>query len=98
MSTLFFYLIIGLFIAMIFLNVYFRMKVLKVYKKLIQNKVQFDSSHIFNPKKMEREILPLYPEQREDILLFSSHITYSIKMACILIFLITTAGLLLKRM
>lgn len=98
MSTLLFYLIIGLFVAMIFVNVYFRMKVLKVYKTLVKNRVQFDSSHIFNPKKMESEILPRYPKFKDEILLFSSHITYSIKIACVLIILIVLAGLMLKNM
>jgi len=82
---------------MLFLNVYFRAKVLKVYKTLVQNKVQFDSSHILNPKKMELEILPKYPKHREDILTFVSHIKFSIRIACILIVLITIAGLILKR-
>jgi len=98
MSEILIYLIIGLFVAMLFLNVYFRAKVLKVYKTLVQNEVQFDSSHIFSPKKMEKEVLPKYPKHKDDILLFVSHIQYSIKMACVLIVLITAAGFILKRM
>lgn len=97
MAQLLIYLVIGLFVAMLFLNVYFRAKVLKVYKRLVQNEVQFDSSHVFNQKKMEREVLAKYPQHREDILLFVSHITYSIKMASLLIVLITIAGMILKR-
>jgi len=90
------YLVIGLFVAMLFLNVYFRAKVLKVYKRLVNNEVQFDSSHIFNSAKMEKEVLSKYPSHREDILLFVSHITYSIKIASVLIVLITIAGMILK--
>ncbi len=97
MSQLLIYLVIGLFVAMIFLNVYFRMKVLKVYKKLVQNEVQFDNSHIFSPSKMESEILPRYPKHKDDILLFVSHIKYSLKMASVLIVLIFAAGLILNR-
>ncbi len=97
MSQLLIYLVIGLFVAMIFLNVYFRMKVLKVYKKLVQNEVQFDNSHIFSPKKMKSEILPRYPKHKDDILLFVSHIKYSLKMASVLILLIFVAGLILNR-
>ena len=86
------FLVIGLFIAMLFVNVYFRVKVLKTYKKLIKNRVEFGASHIFNRKKMEEEILPRYPKHREDILDFVNHIRYSMNMASVLIALITLFG------
>jgi hypothetical protein len=85
-------LVIGLFVAMLFLNVYFRVKVFKVYRVLVQNKVEFDASHIFNPMKMEEEILPRYPNQKEEILAFSRYLRYSIKMASVLVGLITLFG------
>ncbi len=88
-------LIIGLFVAMLFVNVYFRVKVLKSYKRLVQNRVQFDTAHIFNPKKMEAEILPKYPHMKKDILDFSNNIRYTIKMATVLIVLITAFGAVL---
>ena len=50
--------VIGLFIAMLFLNVYFRVRVLKVYKILVQNEVQFGAKHIFNKEKMQADIIP----------------------------------------
>jgi hypothetical protein len=87
--------IVGLFIAMLFVNVYFRAKVLKTYGRLVKNRVEFGPAHIFNRKKMEEEILPKYPNQRQDILDFSNHMQYSIKMASVLIALITAMGALL---
>ncbi len=87
--------VIGLFVAMLFLNVYFRVKVMKAYKKLVQKNVDFGPSHIFNKEKMEKEILPLYPDAKEDILIFTSHIRYSMKMASVLVFLITLFGAIL---
>lgn len=87
--------IVGLFIAMLFVNVYFRAKVLKTYGRLVKNRVEFGAAHIFNRKKMEEEILPKYPNQRQDILDFSNHMQYSIKMASVLIALITAMGALL---
>jgi len=84
--------VIGLFIAMLFVNVYFRVRVLKVYKKLIQNEVEFGADHIFNPKKMETEIYPKYPQHEEDIRTFVNHMRYSIKMASVLALLITIFG------
>ena len=89
------FLIIGLFVAMLFVNVYFRAKVLKTYKRLVQNRVEFGAVHLFNRKKMEEEILPKYPLMRQDILDFSNHMQYSIKMASVLIVLITAFGAVL---
>jgi hypothetical protein len=87
--------IIGLFIAMLFVNVYFRAKVLKTYGVLTRNRVEFGAAHIFNRKKLEEEILPRYPKFREEILAFVHHIHYSIRMASVLIALITAFGAVL---
>ena len=85
-------LVIALFIAMLFLNLYFRVKVFRTYKKLVQNEVEFNASHLFNPKKMEQEVYPKYPDMKEDIETFANHIKYSMRMATVLIALITLFG------
>lgn len=87
--------IIGLFLAMLFVNLYFRYRVLKTYRKLVQNRVEFGARHLFNPQKMEAEIYPKYPHMREDIQVFSRHMRFSIRMASVLIFLITLFGAVL---
>ncbi|MFK8104548.1 MAG: hypothetical protein AB8G15_18635 [Saprospiraceae bacterium] len=92
MYTVLVFLIFGLFAAMLFLNVYFRVKVFKVYKKLVQNRVEFDASHIFNRQKMEAEIYPRYPQHKEDIATFVQHMQYSIRMATVLTTIITMLG------
>lgn len=80
---------------MLFLNVYFRAKVLKSYKVLVQNRVEFETKHLLNPQKMKEEVLPKYPEFRDEIETFSNHIRYSLKMATVLIVLITLFGAVL---
>ncbi len=98
MSNTLTFLIIGIFVALLFLNVYFRVKVFKVYKTLVQNRVEFDSSHVFNKTKLEREVLPKYPNSKADILLFIGHIKNSILIAIVLILLITLMGVILKNL
>ena len=88
-------LVIGLFIAMLFVNVYFRVRVLKVYKILVQNEVQFGAKHVFNKEKMQAEVFPKHPDQKENIEIFVRHIQYSIRMATVLIGLITLFGAIL---
>lgn len=82
----------SLFAAMLFLNVYFRVRVFKVYKKLVQNEVEFGASHIFNKERMEAEIISKYPHMRAEIETFVRHMQYSIRMATVLIALITVFG------
>ena len=47
--------VIGLFVAMLFVNVYFRVKVLKSYRKLIKARVEFGAAHLFNKEKNKQE-------------------------------------------
>ncbi len=88
-------LVLGLFVAMLFVNFYFRWKVIKIYQRLVQQKVDFNAEHIFNPKKLEREVLPNHPQSAEDIKTFISYMKFSFKMAAILIVLITAFGAIL---
>lgn len=80
---------------MLFLNIYFRMKVFKVYKVLVENKVEFDAKHLFNKKKMQEEVYPKYPNMIAEIETFTNHISYSIKMATVLTTLITAFAAIL---
>ena len=43
--------VLGLFAAMLFVNVYFRVRVLKTYKILVQNEVEFGASQSSNNYK-----------------------------------------------
>lgn len=95
MYTLLLIIIGGLFVAMLFVNLYFRAKVLKVYGILVRNKVEFGAAHIFNRQKLEEEILPRYPQFRNEIESFVRHMRYSIKMATVLLTLITAFGAVL---
>ncbi len=87
--------VLALFAAMLFLNLYFRIRVWKTYRKLVDNRVEFGAAHIFNRQKMEDEIYPLYPDMRGDIEVFVRHLRYSIRMATVLIALITIFGAIL---
>ncbi len=95
MYTVLITIIIGLFVAMLFVNVYFRVKVLKNYKVLVQNKVEFGAAHLFSREKLETEILPKYPHLKTEIESFIANMRYSLRMASVLILLITAFGAVL---
>lgn len=92
MLELLIFIVGALFLALLFLNLYFRIKVLKSYKILVQNKVEFEASHFFNPKKMKAEIISRYPHLEKEITTFVRHIQYSIKLASVFLLLITIFG------
>ena len=85
----------GLFAAMLFLNIYIRVKAFKYYRRLVDARVEFGAAHIFNKAKMAAEIYPKYPQHREDIDNFVGHIRKSLNIASILILLITVFGAIL---
>ena len=87
--------IIGLFLALLALNIYFRIRVLKHYKYLVQNKVQFNAMDIFNQKKIDEEIVSKYPQHKEHILAFTGNIRRSVNIAVLFVVLIACAGAVL---
>lgn len=86
--------VIGLFVAMLFLQLYFRIKVLKIYKRLIGNRVQFTIHDVFNLDK-RRAVQVNYPDSAEDIESFATYLRRAIRMATILLVLITIFGAIL---
>ena len=97
MYSIFFFAIIAVFVAMLFLNIYFRVKVFKVYKYLVQNEVDFGVSHFLSDEKMEAEVISRYPQHEGQIRLFVALIRRSITMASILIVLILAIGYVLMK-
>ncbi len=85
----------GLFAALLFVNLYFRMKVLKAYRKLVSRNVEFEARHVFQKQKLESDILPRYPESRNEILDFVNNLRFSIRMATVLVTVITAIGAIL---
>ena len=84
--------VIALFLAMLFVNLYFRAKVLRAYRILVQGRVDFTAGQIMSRKRMEAEVVPAYPEQAQAIRDFSNYLRRSIRMATVLLLLITLFG------
>jgi hypothetical protein len=81
-----------LFLALLVLNVYFRVRVLKAYKVLVQNKIEFNFSQVLNDKRMHDEVLAKYPGYSVQILDFVQNMKRSIRMATVLLVCITLIG------
>jgi hypothetical protein len=85
--------------SLLLLVLYFRVKVLRAYHVLLNNRVVFDKSHIFDRQKLEAEILPRYPQQRKEILDFVGGINFSMRCVFWLVAIVTicAAGLIFLR-
>ncbi|CAH1000750.1 hypothetical protein LEM8419_01866 [Neolewinella maritima] len=90
-----FVVIVALFLAMLFVNLYFRAKVLRAYRVLVQTDVDFTAAQILNRQRMEEEVVPAYPQQAQAIRDFGNYLRRSIRMATVLLLLITCFGALL---
>jgi uncharacterized radical SAM superfamily protein len=87
--------IAGLFIALLFLNIFFRVKVIKVYKNLIKNRVEFNSMDIFKPESSMKEVYSKFPASVSDIKSFIHYIRLSVGIAILIVLCITLLGLVL---
>ncbi len=84
--------VIILFVAMLGVNLYFRAKVLRAYRVLVRNRVDFTPGQIFSTLRVEDEIIPKYPDQAGSIRDFSRYLRHSIQMTTVLMALITAFG------
>lgn len=84
--------VIVLFMAMLFLNLYFRAKVLRAYRILVRGRVAFTAAQIMSAQRTEEEIIPEYPDYAGAIRDFGGYLRRSIRMATVLLFLITLFG------
>ncbi len=89
--------VIGLFLALLFLNIYFRVKVFKHYKYLVENKIEFKAKHILDKDKMESEVLPYYPEHAHEINAFAKHIRNSVMLAAGILLVISLLGVIINK-
>ncbi|PHK97325.1 hypothetical protein CGL56_16090 [Neolewinella marina] len=84
--------VIALFVAMLFVNLYFRAKVLRAYRELVQTNVDFTAAQILSQRRMEEEVVTAYPVHATAIRDFGNYLRRSIRMASVLLVLITLFG------
>jgi hypothetical protein len=88
--------IIIIFICMLFLNVYFRVKVFKHYKVLVENRVDISVKDLLDVTKIKNEVAPKYPHLADHIVAFSTNIRNSILIVFGLLILIIIGWAILK--
>ena len=66
-----------LFAGFVLLNLYFRVKVLRSYRKLSRSGVDFAASAIFSPTQMQA-VINRYPAHKAELVQFSKYLRYSV--------------------
>jgi len=85
------------FLGILLLNLYMRVKVLKYYRMLTKDRVDFSIKQMMSEKLLKEEVLPKYPKHKETILKFSRNVKRSMAYASIILMLIIYLGITLIR-
>ncbi len=89
--------VIAAVLCVLVLNFYFRIRVFKAYKYLVQNRIEFDTFDVFRQSKID-EVVQRYPKHKDGILDFMNNIRRSVRLASLLILLITAFASILMFM
>ena len=71
----------SIFLVLLVVNLYFRIKILKIYQRLVQGEVDFPPSYVLNKQKLTEDIIPKYPDYKDDILGLHKHLRISLGIA-----------------
>ena len=85
-----------LFAGFFALNVYFRLRIFKHYRVLIQHRIEFGTAEIFSDEKM-RGVIARHPMQRDAITKFCMNMRLTMWMATVFVILVIILGFVLLR-
>ena len=85
------------FLGLLFINIYFRVKVFKYYKILVDNRVDIEVKDLLDIQKIKNIVVPKYPHLETEILAFVNNIRRSVILAFILLVLIALGWSILYR-
>ncbi len=85
-----------MFVGLFVINIYFRAKVMKAYKYLIQNDIKFSAMDVLSKSKLKNKVLPSYPQHTAQINNFVSLMRRSLTLSLGVIVLIIVIGLVVQ--
>lgn len=91
-----YFLVVGLVGALLIVNFVFRARLLKLYRILVNARVDFQAKHIFDKSLMEKEIISKHPNMAKELRSFSQQIRNSIYIAAAIVVLITVLATVLS--
>jgi len=90
-------LIIVLFGAMLVLNLYFRLKVMRSYRNMVRAGVQAKARDLLSSDALETIVIPAHKESEKEIRTFVKHLKNGFRMTSVLLGLVVLFGYILMR-
>lgn len=91
------YLVLGLFGVLLIANVYFRYKVMRSYRKMVQAGVQAKAGELMNSKTLEEKIIPAHPQSEAIIREYVGALKNGFRLAIGLLALVLIFGYILMK-
>ena len=90
---------IGTFGFLLVANIFFRIKTFRTFKKLAEQGVSFGKEHVFDPQRMNTEIIARHPQHKKLIQehVSSMKLSMNISMLCMVVLTICGAILMYYR-
>jgi hypothetical protein len=85
-----------MFAGFFLLNVYFRVKVFRHYRVLMNNKIEFNAGDIFSDERMQA-VIARHPQMRESITMFCRNMRRTMWMATVFVILVIILGFVLLK-
>ena len=83
------------FIALFVLNIVYRVRLMKMFKRISSLKLPFQLQHLWQKKQLVDEVITFYPEHEAFIWLFWRTLRQAIMIAIILLLTIILCGLII---
>ncbi|MEZ4912213.1 MAG: hypothetical protein R2774_15300 [Saprospiraceae bacterium] len=90
------YLVMAFVLALLIVNVIFRVRVMKYYKEMVKHHIDFDPLAVFSKNRLQNEVYDKYPQHSVLIQTFVYNIKLSIAIALGLILLLALLAIILK--
>lgn len=84
--------IVVLFVILLGLNIYFKANILKAYKMLLNNNVDFSIGQLLNKNKLHQQVLPKYPAYKAQITTLASKLKFAVVFAITIILVLILLG------
>jgi hypothetical protein len=83
---------IVVFALLLLINVFFRIKTFRTFKKLADLGISFGKAHLFDKDKLNQEIISKYPNHRKLILSHVNSMKLSLRLSTLCMAVLTICG------
>lgn len=91
------YILIALFVCMLIVNMYFRLKVMRAYRDMVRSGVEIRARDLLNSETLETKVIPANKKHEKEIRTFVKHLKNGFRMTSVLLGLVVLFGYILMK-